>query len=131
MASATYPGAGDNTPEARAKRERFWRDMIRRWKASGLSKTEFCKGESLSASSMHFWIGEIRRRDGGRTRPRLLATKPVAPAKTSFVPVSVIAAAKKSAEPIELVVGGHTLKVRSGFDPEALRQVVRALEVRP
>jgi transposase len=129
MPKLPYPPSGLNTPQAKAQREAFWRDVIRGWKASGLSMTEFCKGENLSAASLHYWIGEIRRRDEKGARTRSSAPKPAATTKTSFVPVRVVGSARKSAEPIEIVVGGHTIRVRAGFDPEALRQVVRALEV--
>lgn len=131
MATLPYPKSGVNTPEAKAQRETFWRDVIRRWKLSGVSKTEFCKGTKFSAASLHFWLGELRRRDGGRSRAQPPAPNPSTPARTSFVPMRVVCPARKSAEPIELLVGGHTLRVRAGFDPEALRQVLRALEVRP
>ena len=131
MTKLPYPKSGINTPQAKAQRETFWRDVIRRWKASELSMTEFCNGENLSAASLHYWIGEIRRRDGRGARPRPPAPKPAATARASFVPVRVVDRARPGVEPIELVVGGHTVRVRAGFDPEALRQVVRALEVRP
>jgi hypothetical protein len=129
MPKLPYPPSGLNTPHAKAQRETFWRDVIRGWKMSGLSMTEFCKGENVSAASLHYWIGEIRRRDKKGARPRLPASKPATPVKPSFVPVRVVDRARP-AEPIELVVGGHTLRLRAGFDAEALRQVVRALEVR-
>lgn len=130
MPKLPYPPSGVNTPQAKSQREAFWRDVIRGWKASGLSMTEFCKGENLSSASLHYWIGEIRRREakGARTRPP--APKTAALPKASFVPLRVIDRARP-AEPIEIVVGGHTLRVRAGFDPEALRQVLRALEARP
>jgi hypothetical protein len=129
MTKLPYPKSGINTPQAKAQRETFWRDVIRRWKLSGLSKTDFCNGESVSSASLHFWLKELRRREGNRIRPQS-TPKPAAPAKPSFVPVRVVDRARPM-EPIELVVGGHTLRLRAGFDPEALRQVVRALEVRP
>jgi transposase len=127
MPNLPYPKSGINTPQAKAQREVFWRNVIRRWKLSGLPKTEFCNRESVSSASLHYWMKELRRRDGSRVRPM---PKPTAPAKPSFVPVRVVDRARPM-EPIELVVGGHTLRLRAGFDPEALRQVVRALEVRP
>jgi transposase len=130
MPKLPYPPSGVNTPEAKAQREAFWRDMIRGWKVSGLSMTAFCKGEHLSDASLHYWIKEIRRRDEKGARTRSPAPKPVTPAKTSFVPVRVVGSTRKNAQPIEIVVGDHTLRVQAGFDPEALRQVVRVLEVR-
>ena len=131
MTKLPYPKSGINTPQAKAQREAFWRDVIRRWKSSGLTKTEFCDGESVSSASLHYWLKELRRRDGNRVWPQPTPpSTPAAPAKPSFVPGRVVDRARP-AEPIELVVGSHTLRLRAGFDPEALRQVVRALEVRP
>jgi hypothetical protein len=126
MANLSYPKSGINTPQAMARREAFWRDVIRRWKRSGLPKTEFGNRENISIASLHFWLKELRRRDGARpVTPRHTPTV----AKASFVPLRVVDRAQPP-EPIELLVGGHTLRLRAGFDPEALREVVRALTVR-
>ncbi len=34
---------------------RQWRERMARWRASGLSKAAFCRQESLSVASFHYW----------------------------------------------------------------------------
>lgn len=48
MAILLYPKSGLNILEAKAQRKTFWRDGIRRWKLSGLSKTDFCNSQKRS-----------------------------------------------------------------------------------
>jgi len=47
-----------------ASKERFWRDVLRRFAASGLSVRAFCKRERLTESTFYAW----RRTIGERSR---------------------------------------------------------------
>jgi hypothetical protein len=132
MTKLPYPKPGVNTPQAKAQREAYWRDIVRRWKASGLSKWDYCRGKKFTSAALHYWIKEIQRRDSSRVRPGPMPTpKPAVSTPASFVPVRVVGASQPVPEPIEILVGSHAVRVRPGFDPEALREVVRALEVQP
>ena len=44
-------------------RERFWRGVIRRRLASGLTVSDFCVSEGLKPTTYYHWHREIRRRD--------------------------------------------------------------------
>ncbi len=46
-----------------ANREKFWRRMLRRRSASGLTIVDFCADQGLNASSYYYWRREIQRRD--------------------------------------------------------------------
>lgn len=130
MTMLPYPKPGVNTPQARSQREAYWRDVVRRWKASGLSYGNYCRGRKFTAAALHYWIKEIQRRDASRIRPGPTPMpKPAVSTPASFVPVRVVGASQPAPEPIEIMVGGLAVRVRPGFDPEALREVVRALEV--
>lgn len=109
-----------------AEREAFWRGAIERWKTSGLAQRPFCDQEDLSASALSWWIRELRRRDEGRPRPPRVRRARVSPAPASFVPVRV--RTSFPTEPLEIVVGRHVIRVRAGFDREALLSLVAALE---
>ena len=49
------------------------------------------------------------------------------PKRAAFIPVRVV---EPAATAIEFVAGGRTIRVRPGFDPETLKQLVAALEDR-
>jgi hypothetical protein len=129
MAKVTYPGTGDNTPAARAQRETYWRRLIDRWRASGQPKSTFSAREGVSDASLHWWLREIARRDG-RGRPRVAAPAPKKPDRPKFVPLRVVASPAQDPRPFELVVAGKIIRVPSGFDPDALRRLIAALEDR-
>jgi hypothetical protein len=44
-------------------KEQFWRDTLRRQKASGLSIREFCARHKLVETAFYSWRTEIQRRD--------------------------------------------------------------------
>jgi hypothetical protein len=127
MAKFAYPTTGDNTPAARAQRETHWRRLIERWKASGLTKTAFCQREGHSAAALHWWIGELARRDRRRPR-RPTVPKPVTARRPSFVPVRVLAPTSTAPQPIEVLVAGQVVRVVPDFDPETFRRIIQVLE---
>ncbi|MEK6987433.1 MAG: hypothetical protein AABX97_04960 [Candidatus Thermoplasmatota archaeon] len=130
MTNQPYPPNGSRAPEARARREAHWRDVLARWKTSGLSKADYGRREKISVSVLSWWDAELRRRD--RTRRRTAARAPRSapmplPKRAAFIPVRVV---EPAATAIEFVAGGRTIRVRPGFDPETLKQLVAALEDR-
>lgn len=134
MAKATYPHSGTRTPEAKAKRETHWRQVLERWKTSALPKTAFARQEGISPDVLGWWQGEIRRRDGLRRRvPRTSPRQRSGTARRpSFVPVRVIEPTPPPAmAEIEVLVGGHVVRIRPGFDAETLKRLVAVLEDRP
>jgi hypothetical protein len=128
MAKSTYPTTGDSSPAARAQRETYWRRQIERFKTSGLSKSEFCRREGLSPAALHWWTGEIRRREG---RPEIIQAQKRPPrhvAARAFVPVRVKQIIPPLQKPVEVVVAGYVVRVIPDFDPETLRRLVALLE---
>ena len=102
----------------RPSREPYWRQVIARWKRSGLSVRAFCGAEGLNPMTFYRWRKELGRRD--QPQP-------------AFLPVRVLA---ESTEPstfgIEIVMhGGPIVRVPSGFDPRTLGEILAVLEGRP
>lgn len=129
MAKTTYPGMGDNSPAARAQRETHWRRVIERWKASGLPKSTFCEREGLSDASLHWWLGELARRNGCRPGFRPAEKSPAKKApRPEFVPVQVVPSFQAAVKAVELVVAGYVVRVVPDFDPETLRRLLDLLE---
>jgi hypothetical protein len=53
------------------KRERFWRDVLRRQKDSGLTVRAFCAGEQLAETAFHAWRRILRKPDAERRQGRI------------------------------------------------------------
>jgi len=97
-----------------------WRAILDEQRHGSLGISAFCRKRSIATSSFFGW----RRKLGDG---RVAGAKPAA-----FAAVKVAdAVAANCDEPAWIEVclqGGHRLRVLGGFDPELLRQVVRALE---
>ena len=118
-------------PEWRDRgKERFWKQVIRRWRRSGLSVRAFCAGESLSEPSFYGWRRELARRDeqaSAKLAPRFVPVhlrRDVDVAPTDVAPASPPA--------IDVVLAnGRRLRVPAGFDPGMLRQLLAVAEETP
>jgi transposase len=135
VAAPTYPAHGTPTAEARAQRREYWREVLKRWRKSGLSMAAFCKGDDLKDSTLNWWARQLRVRDCDRVRAKRAAAKPKAQgaARSAFVPVRVIqVASTEGAATLEVVTrSGHVIRLKPGFDPATLRRAVAALEGQP
>lgn len=100
-------------------KERYWRQMVRQCRGSGLSVRAFCEERGLSEPSFYAWRRILKERDA---------------AATHFVPVQVMPAptsttADVSAGALELVLGaGRRLRVGPGFDGPTLQRLLALLE---
>ena len=106
-------------PRDRGK-ERFWRRVVRQWRASGLSIRDFCREEGLPEGNFYAWRRILAQRD---------AEKPV------FVPVQVVAEPSMPTRPDEvaaalevILVCGRRLRVGPGFDAATLQRLLPLLE---
>lgn len=101
--------------QAREGREPYWRQVVARWKQSGLGVPAFCRREGLNQTTFYRWRSELKRRDQS---------------KPAFLPVRVLV--EKPEPPaggIEVVLAnGRPLRVAAGFDPQTLVRVVELLE---
>ena len=120
--------------------ERDWRNRMRQYDRSGLTVREFCEQEDLVVHQFHWWRSELKRRQAKSVRkrkpPRQSTRTKRGPRRSSaaagkFVPVQVQPNPRPGA-PIEIVVEQPLrVAVSSGFDPDLLADVIRALEGRP
>jgi hypothetical protein len=68
--------------QAREGREPYWRQVVDRWKQSGLTVPAFCRREGLNQAAFYRWWWELKQRD--QPKPTFLpdcviADKPAAP----------------------------------------------------
>lgn len=108
--------SGKTTASTPTAKEREWRGILARWKASGLKGRAFCKREGIQESAFFHWKRQIRLRDEKRQG-----------GAAKFVPVTV-------ARPIGFfdvtVLGGRSVRVAADFDPAALTKLLAVLEGR-
>lgn len=98
--------------------ERFWREGIVKWNASGLSAGEFASREGVRAERLFFWKRGLR------------ASSAIAVAGVSFAKVSVQPMAPEIpvVEPLEVVTrSGHLIRGRPRFDESTLLRLVSVL----
>ena len=120
---------GDRSVE----KEAFWKLAVDEWRAAGTSVREFCFSNGLKESAFYFWRRELAKRAGaaviesGTRKARKPRAKPQAePAQSPtamFLPLTLRpsgTAPSEGAESgcIEIVAGGHRLRVPPGFDEE-------------
>ena len=117
-------------------KEAYWRELLLRHAASGLSVRAFCRQEQLAESAFHAWRRTIAQRDHptapARTE-RIEAAEcggasELASAAAAFVPVVVTELPAREA-PIELeLAGGRVLRVPASYSHERLAQLIVLLE---
>jgi hypothetical protein len=74
----------------------LWRECIRRHVDSGLTIAQFCAREDLSVAAFHSWKRRLRLID-------LADHRPVSPAPSTFLPVTVRVAEPALGDPLLIV----------------------------
>ena len=122
--------AGCGRNRRSVEKERFWRGIMERQRASGLGMRPFCRREGIAESSFHYWKRTLRERDAERTSK---ASSPIdtqndtTVSREAFVPVRLVE--ERAAGPIEILVpGGYVVRVADPCDAESLRCVLGVLQ---
>jgi hypothetical protein len=118
-------------------KEKFWRGMLRRFAAGGMSVRAFCRQHHLSEPSFYSWRRTIAGRDGAgrsalsRPRPSAPSAPSAPPSAPAFLPVHVAKEEEgdpKAAGSVEvLLAGGMRILLHGPVDRAALIAVVTAL----
>lgn len=106
-----------------------WARLVKKWKRSGETATEFGARVRVKPSDLHSWRWRLRKagllKDEEEVQP---------PVKAEFVPVQVVSRVREFEperahdEHVEIVVDGHnTVRVLPGFDDTTLRRVLDVL----
>jgi hypothetical protein len=111
------------------RKERFWRDMIRRWRRSGWTIRAFCAEHRLSEPSFYAWRRILAQRDQQATSAAAW-TDGRYDDLPAFVPLGVT---PDSTPPVlEIIVdSGRVVRVPPGFDVATLRNLLAVLEETP
>ena len=103
----------------------YWVEHIETWRASGVSRTEYCKINGLSRKALGWWIWRLDQEQ----------REPPAPEAPRFLPVELseaVLAGPEAADPVDQRIeitlpGGVAVRVGHGFDAEALHRVLTVL----
>jgi hypothetical protein len=102
------------------QKERFWRQMLKRWHASGLTVQTFCRQCQLSQASFYAWRRTLATRDAETVhfaQVQVLADE----SSPSISPLPLA--------PLELVLGNQrVLRIGTSFDAATLRRLLPILE---
>lgn len=118
-------------------REQIWREVMERWRESGLSQQAFCEQEQIKLTTFGYWRRELKRRDGQDAPAMALDARPSAKTTDSsrkkpaplFVPVEINESQSGSA--CEIVLSdGLVIRFSNPCDPSQMAQVVKTLEAR-
>lgn len=117
-------------------KEQFWRDVLGRQAASGLSVRAFCQQENLTEARLYWWRRTIAERDAAlkpsRQAKRLPAPVPIKGAKRRPVFVPAVVKGEPShggAITLELT-GGCVLRLPASMPAEWLADLMLAIEAR-
>jgi transposase-like protein len=130
------------------QRQRYWEEVVRRWKEGGQSVAAFCRAEGLRESAFYCWRRLLARRSyrtcerapdtGSRSRSQARSVTPASRSSRqsptpSFLPVHVVKhSVAGAAHGVEIVLRqGRTVRVGAGFDRQTLAEVLAVLETQP
>jgi hypothetical protein len=111
--------------ERDVKREAFWRGVLKRFGASGVSIRAFCQREQLTESAFYAWRRTISERDAEAKSQTGRSGRSKLPA---FLPVLVDGNDSHDGGMVIELVGGRVLRLSGAVSPARLAAIVRALE---
>lgn len=108
------------------ERESYWRDVVRRQAASGMSIRQFCAKEGVSQPSFYAWRRRLRDRVGAGKKPRRRRTESGSNSDRPFIPVTLLeSCALEIIHPL-----GCGVRVVGAVDIDGLKQVLDVLDGR-
>jgi hypothetical protein len=112
--------------------------LVRSWKRSGLSASQFAEIEEVSRTRLLWWSSHFRSTRRAATAAAATEKTTAAVAERGPAPVGLVhvvptqmdpaGAAARVDTPVELVFGDVLVRVRRGFDPVTLGLVIDVLQ---
>lgn len=115
------------------RRERFWRDVLARFRSSGLSVRAFCRQEHLGEPLFYAWRRTIAERDGkppatGKRSTVGKRSSRSRPAHPAFLPLVIRPGAPPPAGIVVELRGGRMLRLPESMPVVRVAELIRALE---
>jgi hypothetical protein len=94
------------------------RDAIEAWQRSGLELDDFAAKNGLEVIRLQRWMAKLKR---SANTPETAERRP------QMLPVRIVSSASSETEMMEIVLeNGVRVRVRAGFDPRALAELISA-----
>lgn len=113
--------------ERDAKREAFWRGVLKRYATSGLTIRAFCRREELTESAFFAWRRTIAERDR-EAKPQTGRGGQLQ--RPAFLPVVMDGDSRRDGAITIELAGGRILQLPASIPAERLAGLVHALEAR-
>lgn len=116
-----------------AAKERYWRDVLRRFGTSELGAKRFCAQEGVPEHQFYWWRQALRQRRKIRHQPRqrtvALNRTQDASGDAQGSPFLAVSVPLSLGVPIEVVhPRGHVIRVPAIFDAAALGRILATLD---
>ena len=110
--------------QERGSRESYWGPELARWRASGLSATEYCRQNKLKLHTFKYWQYRLKFRleSKSASEPELFS---------EITPLVQTRQSSRSSESsgLELITtANYRIAISRSFDSSTLRQLLQALE---
>jgi len=105
------------------EKQAAWEKRITEQKASGLSRMDWCARQGIKYTTYRYWLEQIGKRT--EKNPNVPAVVSATPTWLELAPAP--AAPILTSDGLVVRIGEATLELQRGFDPELLREIVRAL----
>jgi hypothetical protein len=100
------------------QRQYEWEVRVSDFKASGLKMTHWCAANHVDLEQMKYWIRKFKN----------AAISSTLSSAQTFIPLTAIdSATRTGTSSLVVQVGLASIELRSGFDPQLLREAVAAL----
>ena len=93
-----------------------YRGLVQEWKAGKLSQRAFCEQQHVKVSTFQYWVSKLDRERSGEVVELTYLNREGGSEAEIRLP--------------QLLVGAYRIAVPSGFDRQALEQLVQYLEQR-
>lgn len=117
----------------RAERERYWRGVVKKQQASGLSVAEFCRQNDVADALFYRWRRKLAELDERNEPPQEVGKSDRegrSEAAARFVPIEL--SPPPVSDRFEIIrPDGLRVLVPAQFEGEALREILRALQEVP
>jgi transposase-like protein len=102
-------------------KRQMWEQHVADYRSSGKSAKAWCEARQVKIHTLRYWISRFNSES--KTN---LQSKTEAP--TQWIQIEACKPEQKIAETaVVITIGSASIKVTPGFDPELLKEVVRAL----
>lgn len=115
-----------------AAKERYWRDVLRRFGTSGLGTKRFCAREGVAEHQFHWWRRRLRQPGQRQPRQHAVAVNRTQDASIDAQesPFLTVSMPLSLGVPIEVVhPRGHVIRVPALFDAAALGRILAMLDL--